>query len=765
MMMSPYPYANVAFNSSSRLPNLNVSNGNSGNGTSPGGRPSAQAGKRRNSDTSDRSGRDRAGQAQTGSSTKIWSIYLSHAEKYDKALVESWKGDMDGILIFSGLFSAVVSAFVVDSYKSLQPDPSETTALVLGTISQQLAALHNGASPIPAADVAHDANTQGPSATQVGINVLWFLSLVFSLSCALGATLVQQWARTYIQGTEERFVPHERARMRTFLLDGVERFGVSAMVQGIPVLLHIALFLFLGGLIVFLFSINTTVAGTVLSICVLCALVYGLLTLLPAIFDACPYRTPLSSVVWNLYARAREAVAHGGRARRAEAKARRRKSLTVVTDPWSHDDTALLGDREHDLKALRWTMDSIMTNNDLEVFMEAIPGFIQSEPAPDGNYLIQALLFGADLLGKRVANLLRTCCSGSMLEVQREKAEKRAAACLNVINLICQTHGISQLASPSVWTVYIIQYFHPVVRDVLILKSYKDSVVSELAGHTSIILTWRAICNYREFLKRVEELLVHYLELQQRLLNGGQGGNMIYKTQISLRDVTSGIYLQNPLSDLLNDTIKDSASKHVQKLASLLLMLASSEVGNLLGQLSNKPFSPAITSDTDILLQEVRVQLSLIKEVLAIFFIHHTSIMLQELSQTKENVSMIYDTLTVISEPQFWEEAIPLSIQNDLFSFLKSSIISEDETSPSTTPWNMWNVFPTPVGNLVSTKVINIVVPFFEDMIKAPNLCSKIQEWKEHGFSKEHRKASQDDARHQRVDPGDMTLNESHMLA
>uniref|UniRef100_A0A4Y9YJD7 DUF6535 domain-containing protein n=1 Tax=Dentipellis fragilis TaxID=205917 RepID=A0A4Y9YJD7_9AGAM len=746
-MMTPYPYANVAFNSNSRLTNLNGNNSSSGNGTSPGGRASTRAGKRRNSDGSDRSGRDRAGQAQTGSSTKIWSIYLSHAEKYDKALVESWKGDMDGILIFSGLFSAVVSAFVVDSYKSLQPDPSETTALVLGTISQQLAALHSGASPIPAANVAGDANIQGPSATQVGINVLWFLSLVFSLSCALGATLVQQWARTYIQGTEERFVPHERARMRTFLLDGVERFGVSAMVQGIPVLLHIALFLFLGGLIVFLFSINTTVAGTVLSICVLCALVYGVLTLLPAIFDACPYRTPLSSVVWNLYASARETVAHPGRMRRsrhAETKARRRKSLTVVTDPWSHDDTALLGDREHDLKALRWTMDSIMTNNDLEVFMEAIPGFIQSEPAPDGNYLIQALLFGADLLGKRVANLLRTCCSGSMLEVQREKAEKRAAACLNVINLICQTHG--DLAAR--------------------VSDYKDSVVSELAGHTSIILTWRAICNYREFLKRVEELLVQYLELQQRLINGGQLGNLIYKTQVSLRDVTSGIYLQNPLSDLLNDTIKETGSKHVQKLASLLLMLASSEVGNLLGKLANKPFSPAITSDTDLLLQEVRAQLTLTKEVLAIFYIHHVSIMLQELSETKENVSMIYDTLTVISEPQFWEEQISFNTENDLFGFFKSSIISEEENSPTTTPWNMWNVFPTPVGNLVSVKVINIVVPFFEDMVKTPNLSSKIQEWKEHGFSQEPRKAtSQETPRNQRVDPSDMTLNESHMLA
>lgn len=33
-------------------------------------------------------------------SGKIWSIYAKEAKKFDDALVESWKGDMDGILIF-----------------------------------------------------------------------------------------------------------------------------------------------------------------------------------------------------------------------------------------------------------------------------------------------------------------------------------------------------------------------------------------------------------------------------------------------------------------------------------------------------------------------------------------------------------------------------------------------------------------------------------------------------------------------------------------
>ncbi|KAJ7137330.1 hypothetical protein C8R43DRAFT_844646, partial [Mycena crocata] len=77
---------------------------------------------------------------------KLWAIYVSEAEKYDKGLVESWKSDMDGILIFAGLFSASLTAFLIESYKTLSPDPAEQTVLLLAQISQQLFAGMNGTS-------------------------------------------------------------------------------------------------------------------------------------------------------------------------------------------------------------------------------------------------------------------------------------------------------------------------------------------------------------------------------------------------------------------------------------------------------------------------------------------------------------------------------------------------------------------------------------------------------------------------------------------
>ncbi|TDL16034.1 hypothetical protein BD410DRAFT_890362 [Rickenella mellea] len=52
--------------------------------------------------------------------SKIWGPYLNLADKYDKDLVHNWRDDMDSLLIFAALFSASVTAFVIESYKILE---------------------------------------------------------------------------------------------------------------------------------------------------------------------------------------------------------------------------------------------------------------------------------------------------------------------------------------------------------------------------------------------------------------------------------------------------------------------------------------------------------------------------------------------------------------------------------------------------------------------------------------------------------------------
>ncbi|KAJ7034248.1 hypothetical protein C8F04DRAFT_584061 [Mycena alexandri] len=125
-------------------------------------------------------------------SAKLWAVYVSEAEKYDRALVESWRSDMEGMLIFEGgsLLSASLTAFIVETYKTLLPDSGNSAVVLLKQISLQLAAAANGTEFIIPALVPFT-----PATAYRVCNALWFISLGFSLTCALIATLLEQWAR------------------------------------------------------------------------------------------------------------------------------------------------------------------------------------------------------------------------------------------------------------------------------------------------------------------------------------------------------------------------------------------------------------------------------------------------------------------------------------------------------------------------------------------------------------------------------------------
>ncbi|KAI9432858.1 hypothetical protein H4582DRAFT_1784481, partial [Lactarius indigo] len=221
-----------------------------------------------------------------------WSVYLAEAEKQDKEKTESWKGDTEGILVFTGLFSATVAAFIIESYKQLSPDSGGATVVLLTQISRQLANISNG---IPLESLAAQSSQPfKPTASAIRVNVMWFLSLVLSLTSALSATLMQQWARRYLALAQRRGAPHKRARMRAYIYDGVQRFGMSRAVETMPTLLHVSVFLFLAGLVDFLIPIDTIVAYFTLGWIVAFALAYAVLTVLPNLYLNCPYRTPLS---------------------------------------------------------------------------------------------------------------------------------------------------------------------------------------------------------------------------------------------------------------------------------------------------------------------------------------------------------------------------------------------------------------------------------------------------------------------------------------
>ncbi|KAI0046473.1 hypothetical protein FA95DRAFT_1476512, partial [Auriscalpium vulgare] len=179
-------------------------------------------------------------------SSKIWTVYMNESQKYDRALVDRWSRDMEGLLIFTGLFSAVLTAFLVESLPLLQLDTGGATVTLLEHMSAQMGSITNTSYPVvgPLASIANPPAAGSP----LRVNVLWCLSLLISLLCALCATLVQQWARTYMHAIDMQSAPHQRARIRAFLYKGIEKTGAKAIVEFLPLLLHISMFMFIAGL-------------------------------------------------------------------------------------------------------------------------------------------------------------------------------------------------------------------------------------------------------------------------------------------------------------------------------------------------------------------------------------------------------------------------------------------------------------------------------------------------------------------------------------
>ncbi|KAH9987551.1 hypothetical protein BJV77DRAFT_964731 [Russula vinacea] len=73
------------------------------------------------------------------SSGPFFSIYSKTAEEEDNKMVDRWQKDADGILIFTGLFSAAVAALLALTVPDLRPNSQDTSAFYLGNIYGVLA--------------------------------------------------------------------------------------------------------------------------------------------------------------------------------------------------------------------------------------------------------------------------------------------------------------------------------------------------------------------------------------------------------------------------------------------------------------------------------------------------------------------------------------------------------------------------------------------------------------------------------------------------
>lgn len=246
---------------------------------------------------------------------EMWEKSQDHI-KEDEKVIEAWKGEGDGILAFvslnllvclftismrsfkTGLLSATIGAFIIEFYKKLSPDSGGQTVDLLGQISQQLTNTRNGTS----ITAANDQNQSfSPSVYMILVNAMWLISLVFSLTSALITSLNQQAARRYIEMGNVNKQKIDNARVSSVLFWGIQKYKMPLAIFVAPTFLHLSILLFFGGLVIVFHTIYEKVAIAVDAAVGISALVYLAMSLLPFLSCNCPYRTPVTNLLWYLW--------------------------------------------------------------------------------------------------------------------------------------------------------------------------------------------------------------------------------------------------------------------------------------------------------------------------------------------------------------------------------------------------------------------------------------------------------------------------------
>ncbi|KAI4527772.1 hypothetical protein K525DRAFT_283195 [Schizophyllum commune Loenen D] len=191
---------------------------------------------------------DRYGE-EFGPNARVWRALLDEARAYDSTTVKGWRDTLDVYLVFTGLFSAVVTTFVVQTSQSLQPDYGEVyTALLMELIAVQRASA-NGRSVdgIPSSSLMADSITA--SLVDYWGNRFRYLSLALSLFAAFMAVLLRQWLQEYTSAVSGS--ARHRARVWQYRYLGLQNWRVPLLVALLPMLLHAALLVFFIGLILY----------------------------------------------------------------------------------------------------------------------------------------------------------------------------------------------------------------------------------------------------------------------------------------------------------------------------------------------------------------------------------------------------------------------------------------------------------------------------------------------------------------------------------
>ncbi|KAG8918765.1 hypothetical protein FRC01_001665, partial [Tulasnella sp. 417] len=227
---------------------------------------------------------------------KFYHCYDALAKEIDDDTVTGLKEQLDGMLIFAGLFAAVNTAFLALTLPLLSPDPADDTNSLLSQNNAILIQLLRGRNDSAPTSFPLPSASFSPSPDIAIINALFALSLAFAIISSFLAVLGRQWLVYYRKRSGGGPDYQRWEQLRRFM--GAERWRLQAILDDVlPSLLQIGLIIFCVSFVLYLRHLNRTIS-LIVAIPMYVGLAFFVGGALCTVWDKfCPFHSPLSHIL------------------------------------------------------------------------------------------------------------------------------------------------------------------------------------------------------------------------------------------------------------------------------------------------------------------------------------------------------------------------------------------------------------------------------------------------------------------------------------
>ncbi|KAG8915727.1 hypothetical protein FRC00_000823 [Tulasnella sp. 408] len=228
---------------------------------------------------------------------KFYRCYDALADEIDEDMVKGLKEQLDGMLIFAGLFAGVNTAFLALTLPLLSADPSDDISALLAQNNAILVQMATGRNDSIPANSRLPSAEFSPSHDIFAVNALFSLSLAFAIISSFLAVLGRQWLVYYRKKSGGGPDRQRWEQLKRFL--GAARWQLEPILDDVlPSLLQIGLIIFCASLILYLRHLSPAIS-LIVGIPMYVGLAIFVGSALCTLWDKfCPFQSPLSHILF-----------------------------------------------------------------------------------------------------------------------------------------------------------------------------------------------------------------------------------------------------------------------------------------------------------------------------------------------------------------------------------------------------------------------------------------------------------------------------------